>query len=61
MQITRKPVGQCYRKGVDNRTPNKLIVIRLPWYSYDIPWIMILVPTALEYTIHGISTLIVIH
>ena len=22
MQITRKPVGQCYRKGVDNRTPN---------------------------------------
>ena len=30
-----------------------LIVIRLPWYSYDIPWIMISVPMALEYTIHG--------
>ena len=42
-------------------------LLRLPWYSYDIPWIVrytmdhdsYFVPTALEFMIHGISTLII--
>ena len=54
MQITRKPVGQCYRKGAEiNRTPNTLTMVFVRYtMDHDSP------AYDTQYMIHGISTLI---